>query len=485
MVKKALSSAFSILLVLFTLTACNTKTDITDNTSVNAQLKIIAQNTDIWKPFDIYQGEHYKFAVADLDNNSRLEVITTVCRGTGCYSESMYYEVDDTFSTLTKWQHITDDDKENLQADIISTKAKCFINPDTNERFFTFGDHRKDGGAYTCHYKMCLTYKNNTVTEEMLAFWEISAATTDEAGNYEITENIRTRNGDILTKEDFQDFADNLFEGFEKYDVSFLWQDLGINGKADTLATDLPENELLSLLNESYEGFTISPSPTFEELSSAKSQINLLAENKKRWLDSFLAMNFTEAEAYVCVCDLDNNSRLEVITATTQGSGIYTTSIWAEVMADYQSVLQAFNNMDEISEPDIIKDTVDCFINPETDERYYTFVDTIRASGDYSLSTIGFLSYKNRTVDFTRLAGCTSIAENPSDLSKRTYTYADNNANIITKKEFDSSVETHLKDCEKHTATFNWQKLPSSTDDISKEELVRILTESYQGFSVK
>lgn len=485
MKKKALFKAFSIFLVLLTLTACTADIPPHDKTSKDSQLNLIAKNTDIWKPLDIRPGDHYNFAVTDLDNNSRLEVITTVCRGTGQYSESMYYEVDDTFSTLTKWQHITDDYKENLQADIISTKAKCYINPDTNERFFTFGDHRKNGGAYTCHYDMCLTYKNNTVTEEMLAFWEISAATTDEAGNYEITENLRTRNGDILTKEDLQDFADNLFEGFEKYDVSILWQDLCIDKESDTFATDLNESELIKLLAESFDGFNLSPSPTLEELSSAKSQINLLAENKNRWLDSFYAMDYTKAEAFVCVCDLDNNSRLEVITAVTQGSGIGTTSIWAEVLSDYESVLQSQNKTDKLGEPEIIKDTTDCFINPATGERHYTFVNTIRASGDYSTHHQGFLTYKSREVTFNPLATCTSIAENPDDISQRTYTFTDSDGNTITKEEFDNYLDKHFSNCEKHTATFNWQKLPSSSDDISQDELVRILTESYQGFSVK
>ncbi len=253
MSKKLLALALVILLLFACLTACEGDASQKDKESIDSQINLIAENTHTWEPFDIYPGDHFKFAVTDLDNNGRLEIITTVCRGTGLYSESTYYEVDETFSTLTKWEHKTDDFKEFLQADIISSKAKCFINPDTNERFYTFSDHHKDTAAYTCNYRMCLTFKNKTVTEEMLAYRSISATTIDEAGNYEVTETIQTRNGETLTKEEFSNFADNYFEGFEKHTITINWQDLKLDD--EVLATNLELHELQKLLANSYEDF--------------------------------------------------------------------------------------------------------------------------------------------------------------------------------------------------------------------------------------
>ena len=140
--------------------------------------------------------------------------------------------------------------------------------------------------------------------------------------------------------------------------------------------------------------------------------------------------------------------------------------------------------MNPTGEPEIIVDSTDCYINPETGERFYSFTNTIRVSGDYSTHTIGILTYKDRTANFTPLATCTSIAENPEDTTIRTYTYEDSMGNTLTEEEFDSYVETYLQGYEKHTVTFKWQKLSKSAVP-SQDEIIRLLTESYNGFNVK
>lgn len=482
MYKKALALTLTILVLLVSITACKSDVSLTNKESIDYQVNIIAENAKIWEPFDIYPGDRFKFSVTDLDANGRLEVITTVCRSTGLYSESTYYEVDETFTSLTKWEHKTDDFKEFLQADIVSSKTKCYINPNTSERFYIFGDHHKDTAAYTCNYKMCLTFKNKTVTEEMLAFWSISAATTDEAGNYDITETIQTRDGKALTIEEFSSLSENQFKGYKTFDTAIMWQDLSTD--SDALATDLPKDELITLLTESYGGFTLTPELTQEELTSIENQINLMSTNQNFWLGSSEIQSNTNWEQSFCVTDLDNNGRIEVISASTMGSGISTNSKWAEVLADYESVLSSQNKMNPTGGPEIIVDSTDCYINPETNERFYSFTDTIRVSGDYSTHTIGILSYKNRTVNFTPLATCTSIAENPEDITVRTYTYKDSTGNTLTKEEFDSCVETYLKGYEKHTVTFKWQKHNKNAVP-SQDEVIRLLTESYNGFNIK
>ena len=485
MKRKILSLALAILMLCVFFTACGIDTTTKDKPSIEEQINLIAESTDIWTPFDIYPGDHFKFTVTDLDNNSRLEVITTVCRSTGLYSESMYYEVDENFTSLSKWEHKTDDFKEFLQADIINGKAECFINPDTNERFYHIGDSHKDTAAYSCNYRMCLTFKDKTVTEEMLAYWSIRAATTDEAGDYDITETIKTRDGETITRDEFGTFVDDYFDGFDKYNVAIKWQDLRL--KDETLATDLPKSELVSLLTESFNGFAVTLAPSVEELSKPENQIKLIAENQNLWLGSSLALDYTAWEPTFCVTDLDNNGRLEVVCAATIGSGIFTDSTWSKVSSGFDSVINIKNDLtkNKNTGPEIIVDSTDCFVNPDTGERFYTFVDTVRASGDYSTHTKGLLTLKDNTVSFTRLATCTSIAENPEDITIRTYTYADTNGNSLTKEEFDSYIENHLEGYEKHTATFKWQKLNSDSDDANEEDIIKLLDESFKGFSVK
>lgn len=223
---------------------------------------------------------------------------------------------------------------------------------------------------------------------------------------------------------------------------------------------------------------------TTKDKPSIEEQINLIAESTDIWtpFDIYPGDHFKFA-----VTDLDNNGRLEVVCAATIGSGIITDSTWSMVSSGFDSVINIKNDLtkNKNTGPEIIVDSTDCFVNPDTGERFYTFVDTVRASGDYSTHTKGLLTLKDNTVSFTRLATCTSVAENPEDVTIRTYTYADTNGNSLTKEEFDSYIENHLEGYEKHTATFKWQKLDSGSDDANEEDIIKLLDESFKGFSVK
>lgn len=63
------------------------------------QLEVFAENKDIWNMPD-YDPQTFAYAVYDLDNDGRLELITTVCAGTGLYSENHFYHTDDNFTEI-------------------------------------------------------------------------------------------------------------------------------------------------------------------------------------------------------------------------------------------------------------------------------------------------------------------------------------------------------------------------------------------------
>ncbi len=218
-----------------------------------------------------------------------------------------------------------------------------------------------------------------------------------------------------------------------------------------------------------------------EDKTTFESQINLIAENSDLWEES---IDYPVESFRVAVTDLDNNGRLEVICAATMGSGIATTSVWAEVSSDYDSLVSIQNNMNKKKEPEIIVKSADCYVNADTGERVYSFVDTARASGDYITYTKGLLTFKNNTVSFKPLGTCISIAENPEDITNRTFTYSDADGNSFTQEEFDSCIDTYLEGYEKLTANFKWQEY-SKESTLTQDEVVNLLKESYEVFSVK
>ena len=68
--------------------------------SVDEQIKIIADNAEMWFGIDV--NTRYSYCVTDLDANGRLEVISSGIGGSGCFSMGNIYEVNSSFDGLVK-----------------------------------------------------------------------------------------------------------------------------------------------------------------------------------------------------------------------------------------------------------------------------------------------------------------------------------------------------------------------------------------------
>ena len=78
----------------------NTQTQVTD---YKKQIDVIMNNIDMW---NLYTEDNtynpYGYAITDLDQNGRLEIIASSCQGTGLYTYSNYYEVNERLDGLNK-----------------------------------------------------------------------------------------------------------------------------------------------------------------------------------------------------------------------------------------------------------------------------------------------------------------------------------------------------------------------------------------------
>ena len=61
---------------------------------ISAQLSLIAANASVWVQ-DASYGTVYQYTVTDLDQNGRLEVIAASLQGTGLYTYSCFFEVNE------------------------------------------------------------------------------------------------------------------------------------------------------------------------------------------------------------------------------------------------------------------------------------------------------------------------------------------------------------------------------------------------------
>ena len=88
---------------------CEKDTKIVTETSdaimkedVKKQLTIIAENKDMWITELEYADEVYRYAISDLDHNGRYEVIVSNMGGTGLYTYSRFFEVNETYDGLVE-----------------------------------------------------------------------------------------------------------------------------------------------------------------------------------------------------------------------------------------------------------------------------------------------------------------------------------------------------------------------------------------------
>ena len=63
------------------------------------QVKLIAENRDLWLVTGP-QADFTLYAVTDMDENGRLELLSTVTEGTGQFSSTRFWEVSEDFSKL-------------------------------------------------------------------------------------------------------------------------------------------------------------------------------------------------------------------------------------------------------------------------------------------------------------------------------------------------------------------------------------------------
>ncbi len=179
------------------------------------QLNLILDQKEVWERTD-FVAEGTKYTVTDLNGNGRLEIIAASCQGTGHYTYADIYEVSADGNSLVHYKQTVPEG--DSQADIIWGVAPVYYNSKENVYRYVFDDLIRNGAAYYYEGKKSLELKEGQVLETTLA--------------YRITEYIDGapvvayggENGLRVTNEqEYQDAADQVFEGWGKGMAYFLW----------------------------------------------------------------------------------------------------------------------------------------------------------------------------------------------------------------------------------------------------------------------
>lgn len=213
----------------------NKKSNLNDAENIEKQLNLIFTNKELW--YKNTEEDIFSYAVTDLDQNGRLEIIASICQGTGIYTYTTIYEVNESLDNLQICKN--DDVSEyDSQADIIQDNLTIFYDRKNNIYHYVLNDLVKNGAAEYYENKRDFYLNNGKISENYLAYKN----TIYINGDPHIS--CSEKDGNEITQGEYNNYEDNYFENFEKMSANIEW------------LYNYTDIELINLKN-SYDKFSI------------------------------------------------------------------------------------------------------------------------------------------------------------------------------------------------------------------------------------
>lgn len=199
---------------------------------------------------------------------------------------------------------------------------------------------------------------------------------------------------------------------------------------------------------------TASPAPTpVSPVLPESDQRALIERSRSVWLPEGL-----EYETwYQAVTDLDRNGRLEVLTASLQGSGLYTYVNCWEVSEQGTALVQCPDNTGEGEAwPDIIKDRLSGYRDPVSGRMTYVCEDVTRDGAAHYLTSKQSFCLDHGQITLHVLATMDEVYTTETVSMKN---YYDGSDAPITEQEYNSAEERAFAGQEQGEISLNWTQL--------------------------
>lgn len=199
---------------------------------------------------------------------------------------------------------------------------------------------------------------------------------------------------------------------------------------------------------------TASPAPTpASPVLPESDQRALIERSRSVWLPEGL-----EYETwYQAVTDLDRNGRLEVLTASLQGSGLYTYVNCWEVSEQGTALVQCPDNTGEGEAwPDIIKDRLTGYRDPVSGRMTYVCEDVTRDGAAHYLTSKQSFCLDHGQITLHVLATMDEVYTTETVSMKN---YYDGSDAPITEQEYNSAEERAFAGQEQGEITLTWTQL--------------------------
>ncbi len=181
-----------------------------------AQVELIAECRERWEPEECFMMSSLGFTITDLDHNGRLEILVSDFGGTGLYTYTSAYEVNEDRTDLT--QCLKNWSEERSEGDWMgAVEVNAYTNGIDGIDWYVIPDYLRAGREST------LSIAAVSLQEGVLYEKPIALADTmfDDEGN----EHTSYQNGDgaTVSEEEFNRAEETVFAGSQRARVPFNW----------------------------------------------------------------------------------------------------------------------------------------------------------------------------------------------------------------------------------------------------------------------
>ena len=213
---------------------------------------------------------------------------------------------------------------------------------------------------------------------------------------------------------------------------------------------------------------TPEPSAAAPALPSESEQRQAIEANRALWAfedDYYTPWFYT-------VTDLDHNGLLEILAASTQGTGIFTYANFYEVLPDGSGLKNLYHEGVEIEGPDdwpeIIRDSLPCYYDAASDTYFYPCEGVTREGAAHQYFAWSALSLKNGVAEWEHLAS-KDVEWLDGGESER-ITCTDAQGDPISEADYDSAVERRFAGMEKSEVKLDWTQVQPELPEEAQPE---------------
>ena len=196
---------------------------------------------------------------------------------------------------------------------------------------------------------------------------------------------------------------------------------------------------------------TPTPAPTQAPMSEAD-QRALIERSRALWQPDLSYETW-----FSTVTDLDHNGRLEILTASLQGTGLFTwVNVW-EVNESFTGLSRCPDNTREGEAwPDIIKDTITCYRDSVSGRYTYVCEDMMRDGAAHYWTGLDSFCLENGRIELRTLASKDELYDNLGGSSIR---YFNENGTEISMDDYSSMERNSFAGQEQGTLTLSWTQM--------------------------